>query len=228
MSSYTKDGYRVIALATKELPEISFRQVQRIERAEVESDLVFLGLLIMENKLKQETIGVIENLNQCQIRTIMATGDNVLTAISVARQCGITHSERIVYLADLMTDSQTGKEVLGWKSTIPALKVDAKSSDKFSASNNLSQTFDEMTNSGYDEANQPLQTNERSTSLPWHYKDSSVEVALTGKAFRLLESQKDQRPFEFKSVIAKAQVFARMSPDDKALLVSSLQNHLLD
>ena len=34
--------------------------------------------------------------------------------------------------------------------------------------------------------------------------------------------------FSFKSVLARAQVFARMSPDDKALLVSSLQNHYLD
>jgi len=39
----------------------------------------------MENKLKTETVGAIENLNRCQVRTIMATGDNVLTAISVAR-----------------------------------------------------------------------------------------------------------------------------------------------
>ena len=47
--------------------------------------LTFLGLLVMENKLKKETIPVIRNLNECRVRTIMATGDNVLTAISVAR-----------------------------------------------------------------------------------------------------------------------------------------------
>jgi len=39
----------------------------------------------MENKLKPITSAVIENLNACKVRTIMATGDNVLTAISVAR-----------------------------------------------------------------------------------------------------------------------------------------------
>jgi cation-transporting P-type ATPase 13A2 len=39
----------------------------------------------MENKLKPQTCGVIQTLNDCSIRTIMATGDNVLTAISVAR-----------------------------------------------------------------------------------------------------------------------------------------------
>lgn len=61
----------------------------RVERLDCEKGLTFLGLLVMENKLKPETIGVIQNLNECKIRTIMATGDNVLTAISVARQCAI-------------------------------------------------------------------------------------------------------------------------------------------
>lgn len=85
MSSYTKDGYRVIALATKEMPDLNYRKAHRIDRDIVESKLNFLGLLIMENKLKKETTGVVENLNKCGVRTIMATGDNVLTAISVAR-----------------------------------------------------------------------------------------------------------------------------------------------
>jgi len=43
----------------------------------------------MENKLKSQTTGVIETLKDCNVRTVMATGDNVLTAISVARQCAI-------------------------------------------------------------------------------------------------------------------------------------------
>jgi len=89
MSSYTKEGFRVIALATREMPGLNYRQVHRIQRDAVEKDLTFIGLLIMENKLKIETIGVIRNLNECKVRTVMATGDNVLTAISVARQCTI-------------------------------------------------------------------------------------------------------------------------------------------
>ena len=63
----------------------------RLDRVECEDKLNFLGLLVMENKLKKETNGVIRELNECKIRTIMATGDNVLTAISVARQCTILH-----------------------------------------------------------------------------------------------------------------------------------------
>ena len=58
-----------------------------MERTEAESDLQFVGFIIFENKLKVTTTAVIDELNQAAIRTVMCTGDNVLTAISVAREC---------------------------------------------------------------------------------------------------------------------------------------------
>jgi magnesium-transporting ATPase (P-type) len=85
MSNYSKEGFRVIGFATKVLENLNYKEVMRIERADCEKQLTFLGLLVMENKLKKETNGVILELNEAKIRTIMATGDNVLTAISVAR-----------------------------------------------------------------------------------------------------------------------------------------------
>lgn len=72
-----------------------------IHRDDVESHLCFLGLLIMENKLKPQTPGVIETLQRCRIRTVMATGDNVLTAISVAKQCNILSGQKTVWLGDI-------------------------------------------------------------------------------------------------------------------------------
>lgn len=57
------------------------------DREDVESDLRFLGLLVMQNKLKPETKPVILELKQAAIRCVMVTGDNIDTAISVAREC---------------------------------------------------------------------------------------------------------------------------------------------
>ena len=85
MEKYTREGYRLIAIATKPMPELNYRKAQTVTREKVESDLTFLGLLIMENKLKPQTSGIIHTLNTCAVRTVMATGDNMLTAISVAR-----------------------------------------------------------------------------------------------------------------------------------------------
>jgi magnesium-transporting ATPase (P-type) len=45
----------------------------------------------------------------------MATGDNVLTAISVGRECNIIEAEAEVFLGDTRIDG--GKEVVFWKST---------------------------------------------------------------------------------------------------------------
>lgn len=43
-------------------------------REKVESDLIFLGLLILENRLKEETRPVLEELISARIRTAMITG----------------------------------------------------------------------------------------------------------------------------------------------------------
>ena len=64
--------------------------------------------------------------------------------------------------------------------------------------------------------------------LPWDYRDDKIEVILTGRAFNFIELKKEEDDYTFRSVLSKAQVYARMSPDDKALLVKSMQNYLLD
>ena len=60
-----------------------------MKRSEAESNLDFIGFIIFENKLKPLTEKVIEELSEASIRKVMCTGDNVLTAISVARECSL-------------------------------------------------------------------------------------------------------------------------------------------
>lgn len=59
----------------------------------------------MENKLKSVTCETIATLNKCNIRTIMATGDNTLTAISVARECNILNQEVDVFYGDVQDEN---------------------------------------------------------------------------------------------------------------------------
>jgi cation-transporting P-type ATPase 13A2 len=89
LSFYTHKGYRVIACATRHLKKLSWVKAQKMTRAEVESHLDFVGFIIFENKLKPTTAGVIKELLDSNIGTVMVTGDNILTAISVARECGL-------------------------------------------------------------------------------------------------------------------------------------------
>jgi cation-transporting ATPase 13A2 len=99
---YTKKGYRVIALAYKILEKTSFLKINSTKRDDIEHNLHFLGFLVMENKLKSVTSEIIKTLNNCKVRTIMATGDNTLTAISVARQCQILNIDQDVYFGDII------------------------------------------------------------------------------------------------------------------------------
>ena len=89
LSFYTHRGFRVIACATKHIETLNGTKVEKMRRQDAESDLDFLGFIIFENKLKSSTTGVIDELNDADIRKVMCTGDNILTAISVARECGL-------------------------------------------------------------------------------------------------------------------------------------------
>ena len=82
----------MIACATKHIPKLNWVKVQRMERSEAESNLDFVGFIVFENKLKSTTAGVIDELSFAGIRKVMCTGDNILTAISVARECNLIDS----------------------------------------------------------------------------------------------------------------------------------------
>ena len=84
---YTHKGFRVIACATKHIEVLKKSDVHEMKRVDAESDLEFIGFIVFENKLKPASIPTIDELNDAGIREVMCTGDNLLTAISVAREC---------------------------------------------------------------------------------------------------------------------------------------------
>ena len=108
LKDLTKEGLRVIAIASKEILE-PIESVLELERINVESDLSFLGFLILKNELKDESKIVLEELHQADIKTLMVTGDNLLTAISVSKRCGLFEDEKRVIMPKIM------KNGLSWE-----------------------------------------------------------------------------------------------------------------
>jgi cation-transporting ATPase 13A2 len=47
----------------------------------------------MRNNLKDITSKVINELKKCDVNVMMATGDNLLTAFSVAKKCNILNDK---------------------------------------------------------------------------------------------------------------------------------------
>lgn len=75
---------------------MTYAKVQRVGREKIECDLNFLGFVILENRLKPDTLSIINNLMAANIRTVMVTGDNILTALSVAKDCNMIQPDEYV------------------------------------------------------------------------------------------------------------------------------------
>ncbi|KAG0038258.1 hypothetical protein BGZ82_000702 [Podila clonocystis] len=203
LSYYTHHGYRVIACAYKAMPNLNFIRAQRVKRDLIESDLIFLGFIVFENKLKPTTAPIIATLGNARIRQVMCTGDNVLTAISVSRECGLINKTREVYIPRFVSgDSMTENSEIAWGNT----DDDRMSLDPV--------TLKPSTNWTEDANNGP--------EFPRysHLMNDHV-LAVTGEVFRWMV---DYAPTStLNRMLVKGQIFARMSPDEKHELVEHLQ-----
>uniref|UniRef100_H9GTU5 Cation-transporting ATPase n=1 Tax=Anolis carolinensis TaxID=28377 RepID=H9GTU5_ANOCA len=105
---HTSRGFRVIGLAHKSLPE--GMGTDSLNREEVESDLTFLDR------------PVLEELRDARLRTVMVTGDNIQTAITVAKDAGMIPQGSQAVLVE--ADASDGQPSITW-SPLGESKADA-------------------------------------------------------------------------------------------------------
>ncbi|KAF3908733.1 hypothetical protein AA313_de0203996 [Arthrobotrys entomopaga] len=201
LAYYTHRGFRVIACATKNIKKLSWVKAQKMKREEAEKDLEFCGFIVFENKLKPSTAGVMKELKQANLRRIMCTGDNILTAISVARECELIDKTAHVFVPHFVEgDSGTSGSKIQWESI-----------------DNKIFKLDENTL-------QPLPAPpDGDLSLPYDINNMrNYSIAVSGEVFRWMI---DFAPVEvMQRMLVIGQVFARMSPDEKHELVEKLQS----
>ncbi|CAG08103.1 unnamed protein product [Tetraodon nigroviridis] len=199
LEGYTKQGFRVIALAHRRLEsKLTWHKVQNVNRDHIEVNMDFLGLIIMQNKLKAETAGVLHDLQKAHIRTVMVTGDNMLTAISVARDCGMIPPQDTVIIADALPSHNGQTAKINWRyADKPAVKPRLEVRHCMNIS---------LQHVGQEDA---LKTRER-----YHF-------AMNGKSFAVIE---EHFPDMLHKLVLHGTVFARMAPDQKTQLIETLQN----
>jgi magnesium-transporting ATPase (P-type) len=100
-----KEGIYQISIAMKELSNDVASSLTIITRDEIESNLLFVGVVNFKNVLREETPAVIRELWQGNVKPTMLTGDSVMTGISIARECGIIKSNESVILGKSVTAS---------------------------------------------------------------------------------------------------------------------------
>lgn len=76
--------------------------------------MIFLGFLIVKNKLKEKTKEYLTKYDEADLRMLMATGDNIFTAISVSKECNLIIKDQEMFTCEL-ENNQNGKEILKWK-----------------------------------------------------------------------------------------------------------------
>ena len=200
LNYYTHRGFRVIACATKLIARPNWARLQKMSRQEAESDLDFIGFVIFENKLKDATTDIIDELNEANIRSVMCTGDNILTAISVARECHLVDRTAHCFVPFFIEGDAFDPEArLKWRSIDnPVYELD-------------------------DHTLLPTLPADADTSLPYEMLNlRNFSIAISGDAFRWIVEHSSSDVL--KQMLARAQVFARMSPDEKHELVEKFQS----
>ncbi|ORY72025.1 uncharacterized protein BCR38DRAFT_454387 [Pseudomassariella vexata] len=201
LTYYTHKGYRVIACATKHMKKLSWVKSQKMKRDEAESDLEFVGFIIFENKLKPTTAAVLKELTESNIGSIMVTGDNILTAISVSRNCGLVQKDAHCFVPHFAKGHcEDPNALLEWESIDDnRLKLDNRTLLPL-----------------------PVPSNS-DVSLPYDITNlRNYSLAVSGDVFRWVV---DYAPAEvLQRMLLRGKIFARMSPDEKCELVEKLQS----
>ena len=103
-------GLRILAMAYHDLPS----DLDDYHTETVEKDLVFLGMMAMQDPPRPEVKPAVEDCHRAGIRIIMITGDYGLTAQAIAKEVGIVSETcRIIKGKELdQMDDEEVKEVL--------------------------------------------------------------------------------------------------------------------
>jgi len=100
VEGYAHQGLRVLALAGRSAADALGPASAPPPREQAERDLCFLGLVMMFDPPRPETIGAISRCHRAGIRVIVITGDHPLTGGAIARQIGIGDGDPLVVTAE--------------------------------------------------------------------------------------------------------------------------------
>ena len=104
---FAERAFRVIAIAYKmydQLPE-------DLNEESLEKDLTFMGLIGMIDPPREESTEAVMRAKEAGIRTVMITGDHIVTAVAIAKEIGIyEEGDSALTGADLNTMSQKDLE----------------------------------------------------------------------------------------------------------------------
>jgi len=197
----TDSGHRVLGIASKKISNVS--DIKNLTRSSIDFDLDFLGLVVFKNAIKSVSRTTIETLKYGGVKSVMATGDHLNTAVSVARDVSIIERDCTVYELKIENDQLISNKID--QTTESTINEDSPKSDNLIISDSETSIL--------------LEVREKPDELP-----SSTHLnyccVLTGPVYSEI---KKSLPQLLPKVLTSANVYARMSPIEKTLLVEDLK-----
>lgn len=161
---YAREGARVLALGYKDLGNLTHQQIRDLTREQVESELKFVGFVILSSPLKPDSKSVIKEIMHATHHVTMITGDNPLTACHVAAKLRLIDKKNALLLTkDESSNNWLWKSILDDKVTKP-LEYAANQKHRYISpaqlkeAENISYNYLCITGEGFDfmDKNQPM------------------------------------------------------------------------
>ncbi|RDH50744.1 cation-translocating P-type ATPase [Fischerella thermalis] len=89
-------GLRVLAFAKKTVPDVETLCTTSLQHADIENDLIFLGLQGMIDPPRKEAIKAFQACQEAGIQVKMITGDHAVTAQAIARSMGFNKNGEVL------------------------------------------------------------------------------------------------------------------------------------
>lgn len=112
ISSYTKKGMRVLALATASSSET------------IDRNLTLVGIVLIKDEVRKEIKKGLKEVNDAGIQVVMITGDNKDTATAIGEEIGLVNSKDDLILSSDEFNRLDDEKI---KSILPRLKIVARS-----------------------------------------------------------------------------------------------------
>mgnify|MGYP003304684139 CR=1 FL=1 len=110
LSKETSKGFRVIAFATSKTSDMK--------------NLTLVGFALIKDDIRKEAIEGLKLINRAKIQTVMITGDNKDTAVSIGKEVGILNSPEDVVLTSDELKTMSDEKI---KTLLPNLRVVSRS-----------------------------------------------------------------------------------------------------
>ncbi|EPZ35221.1 Cation-transporting P-type ATPase domain-containing protein [Rozella allomycis CSF55] len=204
-----KQGYRIISFGFKKISK-EIKNVSSFDQEYFENNLTFSGFAVFDCKLKKDTKDAINNLRNSNHFIVLITGDNILTAIHVAKELNLKGSNYI-------------KEFKGVESGVEGVKSGDNESGEGESGDNESDGVDttkvDTTNvdtTKVDTTTVETTTVDATTSLS-PPTTSPFTYAVTGDTLNKMS------PSQFDKLIDKIIVYARVSPEQKEFIITKMK-----